>query len=129
VISPAAGILSDRASRSLLASKCGNELGSVPAIGFGRIPIGSIDPDQGRPSHRRCREIPERIVVGALALSAPGSEAACFLCSEVAIGLPLPRSAELNMFLDIETKWYIGRIHLERLQPKRREVLRLIDFD
>ena len=68
----------------------------MSAIGSNRIAVDGVDPDQRWPPHRRRREIAECVVVGHLALSAADTEATRFLRPEVAVGLSLPRSAQLT---------------------------------
>src|SRR4051794_30047630 len=93
------------------------------------VPKGGIDTDERRLPHRWGREIPKGVVVGPLALATSDPEPTRRFGSEVPVGLAAPLPTERAVVIQLEAKRDVGGIEAEARQPRRGEVLGLVDLN
>ena len=80
-------------------------------------------------THGRGGKVTQCIVIRTLSLHPAESEALGRQAAVEAVGPRAPRSAQLLVLLDIEPDVCISGIELERCQPERGEMPRLVDLD
>lgn len=88
-----------------------------------------IDAHDWPVSHHRSGEVAQRVVVGALTLTAADAESARWLGVPVAICPRGDLAAEVAVALNVEAKVRVIGVEAERDEPEAGEVLVLVDLD
>ena len=99
------------------------------AVGGFPVAVDGRDPNERRMTHRRSRQVAQRIVIRPFPLHAAESEALGGQPAFEAVGPRAPGAAQLLVLLEVEPDVRISGIELERCQPERGEVSGLVDLD